>query len=152
LPQALALSPDDNTLATCHEDHSIHLWDVSEPKLREVLCEVKQIAEDVRSGKRKGPTEPAPRPRAILHGHVGAITAIAFHPDGTILASAGKDRTIKLWDVVTGEVRLTLEGHEADILAIAFTADGNTLVSGDVGGKVKLWRAAAGGQESTAAK
>ena len=152
MPQALALSPDDNTLATCHEDHSIHLWDVSEPKLREVMGEVKQLAEDVRSGKRKGPTEPAPRPRAILRGHVDAITAIAFHPDGKILASAGKDHTIKLWDVVTGEVRLTLEGHEADILAIAFTADGNTLVSGDVGGKVKLWRAGTGNDESAAAK
>jgi WD40 repeat protein len=138
----LALSPDDNTLASCHDDNSIRLWDVSEPKLREVLEELKQRVEDVKSGKRKHPTEPAARPRAILRGHADGITAIAFHPDGKILASASIDRTIKLWDVVTGEVRLTLEGHATAISSIAFTPDGNTLISADTGRTVKVWRAA----------
>jgi hypothetical protein len=39
------LSPDDNTLATVLADHSIELWDVSEPNLREILAEMKQRAE-----------------------------------------------------------------------------------------------------------
>jgi WD40 repeat protein len=137
---AMALSPDDNTLATCHES-SIQLWDVSEPKLREVLDELKQRVADVDSGRRKHPTEPATRPRVILRGHADHITAIAFHPDGKILASASFDRTIKLWDVVTGEVRLTLEGHAEPISSMAFTPDGNTLISTDTGRTVKVWRA-----------
>jgi WD40 repeat protein len=59
-----------------------------------------------------------------------------------VIASANDDRAIKLWDVVTGEVRLTLEGHTAPIGALAFTPDGNTLISADGGGTVKFWRAA----------
>jgi WD40 repeat protein len=61
--------------------------------------------------------------------------------DAATLASSGYDRAIKLWDVVTGEVRLTLEGHTAPITALAFTPDGNALISADQGGTVRLWRA-----------
>jgi serine/threonine protein kinase/WD40 repeat protein len=135
--QPLALSHDDRLLATCHEDHSILLWDVSEPALGEVRAELKR-----RAGQEgKKPTEPASRPRAVLRGHGGNVTAVAFHPDGKTLASASADGTIKFWDVVTGELRLSLDGHPA--AAFVFTPDGHTLISADIRGTVKLWRAAA---------
>src|SRR5262249_42275620 len=79
--QALALAPDGRTLATCHDDHSIQLWDVSEPKLRETQRVLKRRAEDARAGKAKGPVEPAGTLTVILRGHSDHITAIAFHPD-----------------------------------------------------------------------
>jgi serine/threonine protein kinase/WD40 repeat protein len=132
--QPLALSHDGRLLATCQEDHSIFLWDVSEPALRAVRAELKRRAEQ----QGKNPAEPACRPRAVLRGHGGNVTAVAFHPDGKTLASASVDGTIKFWDVVTGEVRLSMDAHPAT--ALVFTQDGNTLISTDIRGTVKLWR------------
>jgi WD40 repeat protein len=135
--QPLALSHDGRLLAACQEDHSIFLWDVSELALRAVRAELKRRA--AQQGKK--PTEPAARPRAVLRGHGGNVTAVAFHPDGKTLASASVDGTIKFWDVVTGEVRLSMDAQPT--AAFVFTPDGNTLISTDIHGTVKLWRAAA---------
>jgi WD40 repeat protein len=136
--QALALSPDEQTLAAVYDDHSITLWDVSEPTLQKLHDEQAEWAKPfTRTG---APAEVKPRVR--LRGHADRVTAVTFHPDGKVLASAGYDRTIKLWDVVTGEVRLTLEGHASPITALAFTPNGNTLISADQGGTVRFWRAA----------
>ena len=66
------------------------------------------------------------------------VTAMAFSPKGTILASGSVDKTIRLWNAKTGKPRQTLEGHTAGITALAFSKDG-TLASGSDDGKVLLW-------------
>jgi WD40 repeat protein len=43
-----------------------------------------------------------------LQGHTDSVRAIAFNPDGTIIASGSADETIKLWDVETGKCLKTL--------------------------------------------
>jgi WD40 repeat protein len=66
---------------------------------------------------------------------------VGLAPDGKTLASASEDKTIKLWQVATGEELLILKGHEKRVNAVAFSADGRTLASGDHGGTVRLWHA-----------
>ena len=58
---------------------------------------------------------------------------------GQILASCGNDRTVKLWDVQSGECLKTLKGHTGEVWSIAFSPLGSILASGSQDGTVKLW-------------
>src|SRR5262249_15624635 len=85
---------------------------------------------------------------AELTGHTAAVTAIAFNPSSSLLATASKDHTVRLWDAGTGEPIGTLTGHTDRVNAVAFSPDGRVLVSAAGGGDetsdveddtVRLW-------------
>ena len=71
--------------------------------------------------------------------HTGAISALAFSPDGTMLATASTDYSIRLWDFAKRQRLATLQGHLSEVWALAFSPDGQSLVSGAKDGSVKLW-------------
>lgn len=132
---ALALSGDGSLLASAHDggfkpgengppDKSIKLW-------------------DTRTGQIVG----------ALAGHTLNVLALAASADGALLASAGDDKLIKIWDLrAKAEVRTIKFGSDDDtsydsehVLALAFTPDGRTLIGG--GRKIfKAWDVASGNE------
>jgi WD40 repeat protein len=76
--------------------------------------------------------------RATLETRGEEVTAVAFAPDGQMLAVA-VDRAVQLRDVATGKPVARLEGHEGKVTCIAFSPDGTRLASGSYDKMVRLW-------------
>jgi WD40 repeat protein len=71
--------------------------------------------------------------------HEGWARAVAVSADGKTLATAGRDRTVRLWNADDGKKLAELTGHNEDVFCVAFHPDGKSLVSGDQKGGLRHW-------------
>ena len=74
------------------------------------------------------------------------IYAVDFSSDSNILASGGRDRNIKIWQIYQGEILQTLEGHSSDIRQLAFSPQGDIIASASEDGTIKIWDGKTGQQ------
>ncbi|GKQ36812.1 TIR domain-containing protein [Streptomyces sp. A012304] len=149
--RSIAFRPDGKVLATGCDDGKVRLWDRDGRRITAVLDRhtdrvyAVAFAPDgswLASASWDGHAviwedgEPTHR----LTGHVGKVWTAAAHPVRPLLATAGDDRTVRLWDPRTGAATEVLTGHTGRVLAVAFSPDGSLLASGGEDGTVRLWQ------------
>ncbi len=113
---AVAFTPDGETLASIDVSGEIHLWDVE-------------------TGKHK-----ATFTSFSLDMHRWAETStLLFSPDGLQLVSSVRDANIYVWDVKSRRHADTLKGHLDSVVSLAYSEDGTTLLSGSTDGTALKW-------------
>jgi len=106
---AVAISRDGQTVAAGCADGTIHVRHGADPNAR------------------------------VLRGHTEEIKGLVFFPDGQTLASASRDRTLKLWEVRTGVEKHSVVAHQGGITSLALSPDGKLLATSSKDGTAKLW-------------
>ena len=84
----------------------------------------------------------ATQERMTLDGHVDSVPCVVFNPAGTVLASASKDKTVKLWDPTNGTLTRTLNGFKGMVQNAAFSPNGQLFVTAqwtDEQDQIQFW-------------
>ena len=154
---AVAISPNGETLVSGSEDSTIKLWDLRTGELKTTLTAhsnaVKSVA--ISSDNRTLVSSSADSTINLWHlhtsellhtltGHSNWVRSTAISSDGQILASGSQDKTIKLWHLHTGKLYYHLTGHWGEVNSVAISPDGQTLISGSWDQTIKLWHLGTG--------
>jgi len=131
--------------------NSIQLADAkySEGNIRRVHELLESCSADLRGWEWNRLRHIADQSRMTLLGHGDWVGSIAFSPDGKRIISGSGDKTIKVWDAVTGAEVMTLRGHGNMVNSAAFSPDGKRIVSGSADKTIKVWDAATGAELMT---
>lgn len=81
----------------------------------------------------------SPEPIGVLEGHEGTIVRVLWYPTGEIILTGSEDKTVRKWDVTSGEEIDCVKAHTADIKDVQFSKDFLTFVTASKDNTAKLW-------------
>jgi WD40 repeat protein/serine/threonine protein kinase len=151
--RALALSRDGTLLATAAADLKVRVWQIStaslvcSPLLHAKPIHAMTIAAsndllmsstldggvhvwDLKTGEER-----------FEFRDLGTVSSGAFSPDGLHLATAGVDRTVRVWDAQTGKPVAEPMSHDEQVRSVAYSADGKLLITASFDKTARVWDA-----------
>jgi WD40 repeat protein len=160
--RAVSFTPDGKQLVSVSEDKSVRIWDVDSGACLRVLYPpagpglegllyAGALAPDgktlaVAGYGLKFPDIPvylidleSGAVKLALRGHTDTVMCLAFSPTGHLLASAGYDKTIRVWSTGTGECLYTMQGHKGTIYGVAFAPEGPRLATAAEDKTARVW-------------
>ncbi|MGI9061546.1 MAG: HEAT repeat domain-containing protein [Ktedonobacteraceae bacterium] len=75
----------------------------------------------------------------VYQNHHDIVNAVAWSPDSTRIASASDDKTVQVWDALTGSKPFVFGGHTAQVDTVAWSPNGQLIASGSVDGIIEIW-------------
>lgn len=111
------ISPDGRWLAAGDTASQVLLWDLQAESASSLVGE---------HAGRKGRVE-------------ALIWEVSFNAQGDLLASAGGDGMVQIWDLKAGQPLATLPGHGGAATSVQFSPDGRWLATGDLDGRLRIW-------------
>lgn len=150
---AVAFSPNGQLLASGSDDWTFKLWNIQQ---RQHIATLEHITDRTRSQVKDVAFSPDGQRLATAGQHVKLweistqneiatlrhdeyVWALAFSPNGQLLAAGDGEGKVKIWDVQRQQSMVQLEGDTDGVYAVTFSSDGRTLATAGRQGEVKLW-------------
>lgn len=159
-------SPDGNTLASWSDD-SMRIWDIEKSVFNQDINIHLERQSDITfhsngisivNGNHKtiryqdfstDTKEQKNDEQKIDDAHKESITCVSVSPDGKMIASGSRDKTVRLWNAETETLHKTLKGHRKPILSLTFSHDGSSIASTSEDKTVRVWNVNTGRRKHT---
>lgn len=124
-----SFSPDDSKIVSASFDRTVKMWE----------CDPAWVPQG-----EKGKSRRPPKPFTNITGHTARILNTAYAPNGQFVATASRDKTLKVWNAHTGVEMAALEGHKSNVFACDWSPDSQKVVSASRDNNVGVWIANTG--------